>query len=181
MPYDLKITGLANKDELKHEGPKDHRLYKFTLSEAPDGFWVLLLQQAGRAFSEVTISGNAGSTELWASADASVSVKQVLADAKRAVAQANVDATASDEQFSRAAKEKASVAAVQQDTLAKELDELDFSEAPASGATSSPHSDLAAFDQQLEGSEQASSTTAEPVDDTRPPAGQPSGGSSSHE
>lgn len=177
MAYDLKITGLANRDELKREGPKDHRLYKFTLSEPPDNFWVLLLQQAAHAFPEVTISGNAGSTELWASADASVSVKKVLDDAKRAVAQANADANASDEQLGRAARERAGAAAIQQDTLVKELDELDFSEPVPSdgegGATSSAHSDLAAFDEQLKASEELSSTKAEPVEDPRHAEGLP--------
>lgn len=175
MAYDLKITGLANKDELKREGPKDHRLYKFTLSAPPDNFWVLLLQQAGRAFSEVTISGNAGSTELWASADASVSVKKVLDDAKRAVAQANADANASDAQLGGGARAQAATAAAQQQALVQELDELDFSEPAQSGAASTSHSDLAAFDEQLRASEELSSTKAEPVEDTRRADDVPSG------
>lgn len=185
MPYDLKITGLANRDELKRESAKDHRLYKFTLSKAPDNFWVLLLQQAGRGFPDVTISGNAGSTELWVSAPASVSVQKVLDDTKRAVAQANADATASDKQLGLSDGKRAASPAAQQDTLAKELDELDFSVSPSSGdgadAVGSAQKDLAAFDEQLKASEQVSSTKAEPVEDTRHAEGLESGSPPSDE
>ncbi len=134
MAYDLKITGLANKDALKQEGAKDHRLYKFALSAAPDGFWVLLLQQAAREAHDVTVSGSAGQTELWATANADVSVKRVLEAAKQAVRSANRDANASDAQFKRAAEEKAASLAAYQDRFVAELDELDFEDAGADAA-----------------------------------------------
>lgn len=143
MAYDLKITGLANKDALKAEGPKAHRLYKFALNQAPDGLWVLLLQQAGRDVPDVTVSGNAGQTELWASANADVSVKRVLEGAKRAVKQANADANASDAQFNRAAEEEAASVASFQQQLVAEIDELSFdddedSSVDSLGSTSAP-------------------------------------------
>ena len=67
MAYEIKITGLANKNELVEQGQKGDRLYKFSLSGAPDGFWVLLLQGAGQQFPDVTLSANADQQELWAS------------------------------------------------------------------------------------------------------------------
>jgi hypothetical protein len=134
MAYDLKITGLANRDELVDKGPQDFRLYKFSLNHAPDGFWVLLLQSAGLKMPEVTLSANADQVELWATANADVSVKTVLAKAKQAVSQANADANESDAQFNSKAEEKAAAMQEAQQALVAELDDLDFSDEPASAS-----------------------------------------------
>lgn len=160
MTYDLRITGLANKDDLVREGAGAHRLYKFTLNTPPDSFWVLLLQQAGQRLSDVTVSGNANQTELWASARSDVPVKQVLGAAKQAVAQANVDANESNAQFRRAAAEKAdAMRAFEQELkapppeerhqLAAELEQLSFDDEPAPAevpASEAPADDASAAD-----------------------------------
>lgn len=145
MARDIKITGLANKDELLEQPRERFLLYKFSLSGAPDGLWVLLLQQAGLQFPDVTLSANAGQAELWASAAPDVSARLVLDCAKRAVAQANAEAAESDRHFDSAAREKADAqaaaaaaaeaeAAARKEAeaakaaLASELDGLDFDE-----------------------------------------------------
>lgn len=172
MTYDLRITGLANKDDLVRESAGAHRLYKFTLNAPPDSFWVLLLQQAGQRLSEVTVSGNANQTELWASARSDVPVKQVLGAAKQAVAQANVDANESDAQFRRAAAEKAdsmrafeqelkATPAPQRDQLAAEIEQLSFDDEPAAAdvpATEAPADDASA----AEGGDDVDTTTPQP-------------------
>ncbi len=105
MAYRLTITGLANKHELLKQDSKAYRLYKFALSEPPDGFWVLMLQSAGRDIQDVTLSANQGHLELWASANKAVSVTRVLEAAKGAVRQANSQASDSEEEYKRAAAE----------------------------------------------------------------------------
>lgn len=139
VAYDIKITDLMNKKELVDAGPQDNRLYKFELSEAPSNFWVLLLQRAGHQFKDVTISGNADQTELWASAAGTVSVKHVLDCAKRSVAQANADANESDAQLNRQQREREESLAAAQQTFVSEVDELDFTDlAEAPTATPAP-------------------------------------------
>jgi hypothetical protein len=128
VSHDLKIIGLLNKDELVEKGPTDNRLYKFELNHKPDGLWVLLLQRAGLQISEVTLSANADQVELWAGAASSLSVKEVLAHAKRAVAQANADASESEALFNKKAQEKADALAAAQASFVSEVDELDFSD-----------------------------------------------------
>lgn len=155
MARDIKITGLANKDELLVQPHERFRLYKFALSGAPDGLWVLLLQQAGAQFPDVTLSGNAGQAELWASAAPEVSAHHVLACAKRGVAQANAEAAESDRFFDREARERAEAEAAAKAeaeaaaragaeaeaakaALASELDELSFDDELGSDESGGP-------------------------------------------
>jgi hypothetical protein len=128
VSYAFKITGLANKKELIEQADQDYRLYKFALNDAPDGFWVLIFQQVGRDYREVTLSGNDGQAELWATASPNLSVKHVLRTAQRAVTQANAEANEANARFNKDEQEKAAREAAAQARLAAELDELNFDE-----------------------------------------------------
>lgn len=128
MSYDLKIAGLANKDELVKQGPADHRLFKFLLSKEPDGFWVLLLQHASERTPDVTLSASEKSKELWVSAPGSLSAKVVLERAQGAVQAANADA---NEAAKRYEKKEEPAAAMAHQAFVSELDELSFDEGEA--------------------------------------------------
>lgn len=126
MAYAIAITDLLNKDELKQASPSSTRLYKFSLSGEPDGLWVLLLQQAGYDYPEITLSANKDTDELWASADSDVSVKRILAVCKEAVQKANTNGNESQAQFDRAEQEREAALTTAHDTFVSEVDELDF-------------------------------------------------------
>jgi ribosomal protein L12E/L44/L45/RPP1/RPP2 len=141
MAYDIKITGLKNRDELLEKGGADHRLYKFELSGSPDNLWVLLLQRAGLEYPEVTISASADQDELWASATSDISVQEVLGTARKAVSLANADANESDRQFNQAAEAKAAAEAEAKERLVSELDTLSFEEDATAGLEPVPSLD----------------------------------------
>ena len=130
MAYDIKITDLINKKELVDAGTAENRLFKFSLNSHPDGFWVLLMQRAGLAFTDVTLSASADQGELWASAAGTISIKAVLNTAKKAIAQANSDANESEAHFNQAAKDKADALAAAQEAFTAEVEELDFDSDP---------------------------------------------------